>query len=68
MEVIIKGTKEEIKELLAEIRKRDSLTVPSSPNSPITINPCPYEIKPWWTTPKYTTTWATSTDLKGGTE
>ena len=60
MEVIIKGTKDEIKELLAEIRKREYITVPS----PITINPC----KPWWTTPKYTITWATSTDLKSGTE
>lgn len=60
MEVIIKGTKEEIKELLAEIRKREYISVPS----PITINPC----EPYWKSPTYTTTWATSTDGKGGTE
>ena len=67
MEVIIRGTKEEIKELLAEIRKREYISVPS----PITINPC----EPYWKHPIYTTTWATSTGstmgdgyAKGGTE
>ena len=50
MKITIEGTKEEMMDLLKEIRKRDSLTVPSSPNSPIPINPCPYERKPWWAT------------------
>ena len=69
MEVIIKGTKEEIKELLAEIRRKDKeyITVPS----PITINPC----EPIWKHQIYTPTWATSTGstmgdgyAKGGNE
>ena len=69
MEVIIKGTKEEIKELLAEIRKREYITVP--------LNYCENP-KPWWateTTPIRTitrpediqTTYTTSV-MKGGTE
>ena len=56
MKITIEGTKEEMMDLLKEIRKRDSLTVPSSPNGPITTNPCPYERKPWWTKPEFTTT------------
>ena len=68
MEVIIKGTKEEIKELLAEIRKREYISVPS----PITINPC----KPWWkdhtvytvTRPEDIKTTYTTGVMKGGAE
>ena len=58
MKITIEGTKSEIMELLAEIRKREYISVPS----PITINPC----EPYWKGKIYTTTWATSSDLKGG--
>ena len=44
MKITIEGTKEEMMDLLKEIRKKDSL------KQPITINPCPYERKPWWAT------------------
>lgn len=73
MEVIIKGTKDEIKELLAEIRKREYISVPS----PITLNPC----EPYWRTNTTTrpedikTTYTTTTGstmgdgyAKGGAE
>ena len=61
MEVIIKGTKEEIKELLAEIRRKDKeyITVPYY--QPITPRPS-------W---EYTITCGTNgsgTVMKGGTE
>lgn len=61
MEVIIKGTKEEIKELLAEIRRKDKeyITVPTYP-----INPT----RPSW---EYIITCGTNesgTVMKGGAE